>query len=750
MAATRFHKIGARQIFPCWNGPELKATFRIVIKHRLQHMVLSNMPVDKTDIISFNTVCTTFKVTPRISTHLVAFMVFDLILTNVKYYPKILSPFYLIFAQYISYEIIYNVKLMWHIPTDVKEMQQVAIPNFPHNAMVNWGTNFYRLSDIIYEEEKDPVMRKIEVARLLAHKILQQFLSNLVSPSSSSLWLNEGIPMMLGIQILDKILQKSSIMDLFTIQYRYESLHLDCGLLKPLTSKSNTSEINSIFSYPYYAKAFTILNIMRNMFSNYVIQYGIEIYFQNYKYKTASLDNFWSAMETAYNKYRNDSDEYINLSRIMNPWTTQLQYCVLKIKQLNYRDPKKIIISLENFNEPQLETDWWIPVIIHTTNELWGSFTIYNSSTFRRLSSKPMMIKYPVEYNEKDIIKELLNLSFKGYFRVNYDNLIWNRIIHLLVPQDLKNSHKQIELPALIKANLIDDAFHFMQAGQLDRKIFWNVLNILKAEVEYIAWYPMFKVFEYISRVMPLYSNRVDEIKENVQNLFSVITINIDFKEYRIDDDLTKCLKQEIARWACVFDYDTCINEANKELTMHFDSPSTNRILPWWKTWTFCHGIGNNYSMWSNVLHLWLESSDAKESSRILEFLCCTKNEAAIKLMLRKGDDQNLSERNIFSSLQVRDHIKMFSLLITKHAQNYKVLDYILSNFEKLKPREISIAAALIIIINHVYSVMGLDYQIDQFVFKNLYTNELYYKITQKMGIRSEQIKRLLDDLDFL
>ncbi|XP_029158813.1 thyrotropin-releasing hormone-degrading ectoenzyme-like isoform X2 [Nylanderia fulva] len=704
MAATRFHKIGARQIFPCWDEPELTATFQIAIQHRSKHMVLSNMPVNETKIINDKRMWSIFKVTPIISTHLVAFMVFNPIYKHPQ--EEILSPFYLRFAQYISYEIAYNVQFIWYILTDVKKNQHVAIPNFPDKVVVNWGLNFYRLSDIIYEEEKDPVMRKIEVAHLLAYKIMQQMLYNLVSPSSwSSLWLNDGIPMMLGIQIINKILPKLQIMDLFTFQNRYESLHLDCGLLKPLTSKIiDTSETNSIFSYPYYAKAFTILNMMRNILSNYITRHGIKKYFRNYKYKTVSLDNFWSAMQSVYNKHRNHSFyKYINVARIMHSWTTQSQYPVLKIKR-DHQDTTKIIISLENLNESHLETDWWIPVSIRTTEKSWGSSTIDNGTTFQQLSSKPIIIKFPIQDNEKDIIKELLNLSVRGYFRVNYDIPIWHRIIHFLVPKDLRNPHKRIKLPVLSKANLIDDAFHSMIAGQLNSEIFWKMSKFLKAEVEYITWYPMFKAFEYISRILPLKFYKANKIKNDIQNLFLVITTkNINFKEYSKNDDLTKCLKQEIAKWACVFDYKECKKRANNDLTRHIKSPSRNRILPWWKTWTFCHGMGHDYGMWSNVLHLWLESSDAKESSRILEFLCCTTNEAAIKLMLRKGDDPNLTERPTFSSLQVRDHIKVFSLLITKHAQNYKVLYYILSNFEKLKPREISTVAALINIINNVY-----------------------------------------------
>lgn len=49
--------------------------------------------------------------------------------------------------------------------------------------------------------------------------------------------------------------------------------------------------------------------------------------------------------------------------------------------------------------------------------------------------------------------------------------------------------------------------------------------------------------------------------------------MDINFKEYPEDDDFTKCLKQEIAKWACVFDYDECINNATDYLMTHINSP---------------------------------------------------------------------------------------------------------------------------------------------------------------------------------
>jgi len=50
---------------------------------------------------------------------------------------------------------------------------------------------------------------------------------------------------------------------------------------------------------------------------------------------------------------------------------------------------------------------------------------------------------------------------------------------------------------------MIDDAFHLMIARQFDISIFWKLTEYLSQETDFVAWYPMIKVFEYMSTMLP-------------------------------------------------------------------------------------------------------------------------------------------------------------------------------------------------------------------------------------------------------
>jgi len=71
----------------------------------------------------------------------------------------------------------------------------------------------FREADLIYEKKLDPVMRKIEIARLIAPKIAYQWFNNVFN--LSHFWLHDGLATLFGEEAIAKVSTFINIHELF-------------------------------------------------------------------------------------------------------------------------------------------------------------------------------------------------------------------------------------------------------------------------------------------------------------------------------------------------------------------------------------------------------------------------------------------------------------------------------------------------------------------------------------------------------
>ncbi|XP_029176358.1 uncharacterized protein LOC114944552 isoform X2 [Nylanderia fulva] len=222
------------------------------------------------------------------------------------------------------------------------------------------------------------------------------------------------------------------------------------------------------------------------------------------------------------------------------------------------------------------------------------------------------------------------------------------------------------------------------------------------------------KALEYLSSTFIMLKEQIKNFTSEVRQILHEILKRIKYEEIDDTDKLRIRLRQEAARWACFFDDITCKRVANNKLTQHLQDPAKYKLLPWWKEWTYCKGLmitTINNTTWELVYTKGLKKSDSK----FLEYLTCS-------------EDINLIKKNV------------------------------------------SITAALITIINNVYSVNQTE-EINKYVqrvkaeaflldkmrntkyFRSFHLEKIYIgrisdKIESHISIRNRQIERLRKNFD--
>ncbi|TGZ53201.1 hypothetical protein DBV15_01540 [Temnothorax longispinosus] len=305
-----------------------------------------------------------------------------------------------------------------------------------------------------------------------------------------------------------------------------------------------------------------------------------------------------------------------------------------------------------------------------------------------------------------------------GYYRVNYDTKNWLKIASYLNSKNYKKIH------VLNRAQIIDDAFYFTMTSQLNASIFWELTKYLRQETEYVAWYPMIKVLERISYIFH-FPDESEYFKTIILEQLEPFLQTIGYNENRNDSYSIKCLRQEAVKWACVLNDSSCKTMALNKLQQHLTNPVRHKLLPGWKKWTYCNGLLiANETVLMSVYYIYAKEIRSKRDTKIsLEFLTCSKHFYMNSITMF----EDIREETI-------NNINFFHYNVAKHAKDNSVLDYILENWEKVKPKEIKMTTALIDIINHVYSKEQLD-KIMEFV-KNLKLEPLFidYSILESIN----------------
>ncbi|XP_050455347.1 aminopeptidase N-like [Cataglyphis hispanica] len=686
LAATHFQPISARQAFPCWDEPAIKATFKFSIKHYPNYTALSNMPSALSEVDPVDgKLWTYFETTPIMSTNLLGFVIADYdYVSNLDGTMKIWGPRHLLrHAAYpldIAEKATRELEKFTNSTVGVPKMDHVAVPHYSSRATENWGMIAYA-QHVLLEDET--LLSKSMNTMTITHELAHQWFGNLVSPAWwNYLWLSEGTSTYLKYYITDKFIKEWRLMDLFVVQEEQLMLLGDSFHSKPININiTNNFNIYYAYSANTYVKSAILLRMISHVLTEDVFRKGLIKYLQAHEYSIATPDDLWKALQDALDESNVPHDDF-KVKEVMDTWFNQAAYPVVTIhRDYNTSEIKATQHMRVKFSQSDdiERTDnerndaWWIPLNYLTQSNL-------NSlSTLATHWLKPQDESVTIEGVDVDdwII---VNKQLTGYYRVNYDVINWKRIAAFL------NSDDYDKIPILNRAQIIDDAYDMLMTEQLDSVTFLEIIKYLSRESDPAPWYPVFRIINQLLLDYLWMPQGAAIFKPYFFNLTHKLCERMGFNDHPNDDLMTTKIRLDFNKIACLYNtHPKCREEATAKLLAYVEDPITNKISSGQEF--ICFGlIQANESIWNQFLQRGNETSTSH-----YKFLGCSENFDIIEKHLNFTKETNKYYylfKNMLENLPnvntaIDFFIKHFDQIVADQYDRHSLNDIIMMSIEE-------------------------------------------------------------------
>lgn len=474
MFSTQFESCDARRAFPCFDEPNLKASFDFEIEIPEDQTALSNMPEKEVKPGSRSGLKkVSFERSPRMSTYLLAWAFGDFEYveghTKRRYNGKNLPVRVYTtrglkeqgrFALQNAHQVVDYFSEVFRIDYPLPKVDLLAVHEFSHGAMENWGLITYRTTAVLFDEASSDVKYKNRVAYVVAHELAHQWFGNLVTMDWwSELWLNEGFATWVGWLAVDHLYPEWNVWGQFVSDSVQPAFTLDAlrGSHPIEVPVRDALDIDQIFDHISYLKGSSVIRMLSAHLGVEVFLKGVSDYLKAHMYGNATTKDLWDALSKASGQ---------DVTSVMDTWIRKIGFPVITVAeepgQIGVRQSR--FLSTGDVKPEEDETTWWIPLGLKTDPKA-------PDVRAEALTAKETTIR---DINDSFY---KLNTDQTGFFRTGYP------------PQRLaKLSAARSQLTVEDRIGLIGDTAALAIAGNSTTAGLLSFLEGFQSEENYLVW----------------------------------------------------------------------------------------------------------------------------------------------------------------------------------------------------------------------------------------------------------------------